>query len=146
MSRGGAASAVLVFAVLCLAIFTAVSYVSALNEQTLVRNELHLVQAYYQADTFAEKILAEILATGYVPEYVNGIQIHSYWDLDHGIVTFVHPISENVDLYVSLRFEYDMLTAQIESYEILAWRMHSAGEWIADESLNVWQGEYSFSW
>jgi len=137
MSRGGigSASMVLVFAVVCLTIFTVISFVSALTEQSLIEAEVRLVKAYYAADTLAEQILAEILASDEPPENILGIEIAAYWDWDTfaEIVSFIAPISDNKELYVNVSISED-------SYEILTWRMYEIGEWQADQTLNVWQG------
>ena len=139
MSRGGigSASIVLVFAVLCMAIFTAISFVSALTEQSLIEAELRMVTAYHAADTLAEQVLAEILAAEETPESVLGVEIYSYWDWDIFAerVYFVTNISETKELFVEVAIGED-------GYEILNWRMYNIGEWEADERLNVWPGYF----
>jgi len=138
MSRGGigSASIVLIFVVVCLTIFTVVSFVTASTEEALINTELQLVREYYEADALAEQILAEILSTsGEIPESIRGIEIYAHWDWDSlaEIVAFVCPVSDVMDLYVVVAIRDD-------SYEILVWRMYRAGEWEADDTLNVWQG------
>jgi len=137
MNRGGigSASIVLVFVVLCLAIFTVISLVPAMTEQTLIERELQLVEAFYIADTFAEKILAEILTADEILSNIMGVAIDVDWDFDYMAqrVSFMSPVSENRDIYVSLIVGDGF-------YEILSWRMHDSSEWESDDLLNVFQG------
>jgi len=139
MNRGGigSASIVLVFAVLCLTIFTVVSLLSALTEESLIEAEVQMVQAFYAADTMAERILAEMLASDIVPGEIMGIEINAEWDWDllAEIVSFASPVSEEKELYV-------VVAIGLDSYEILSWKMYDAGEWEADDRLNVWQGSF----
>jgi len=145
MSRGGigSASIVLVFAVLCLTIFTVITLVPALTEEILIDSEVRLVKDFYAADTLAEQVLAEILASSYTPESVMGVEITSYWcwDTFTELVYFVSPISDTKELYVVVSIDF-------ESYSILTWRMTEIGEWDSDRPLNVWQGDEDFlgSW
>jgi len=142
MNRGGigSASIVLVFAVLCLAIFTVISLMPAMTEQTLIERELQLVEAFYAADTLAEKILAEILAADTVPETVMGIDIE-FVDFDFflmaEIISFSAPVIGTRELYVEVALGWDF-------YEIMAWHMYDAAGWDADETLNVFQGSFDF--
>jgi len=139
MGRGGVGSAsiVLVFAVLCLTIFTVISYMSALAEQNLIEAEVRMVKAYYAADTLAERVMAEILAADIVPHDIMGVEISAYWDWDllAEVVSFVSPVSDTTELYVVVAIGDD-------SYEILSWRMYQIGEWEVDDRLDVWQGEF----
>lgn len=117
MGKGGngSASIVLIFAVLCLTIFTLISYMSALADQNLIKVELRLLKAYYEADTLAEQLLFEFFETDSFTEKI-------YLTIN---------ISETTELYVAAaRFE--------GSYEILSWQTQAIGEWENDNSLRVW--------
>lgn len=130
----------LVFAVLCLTIFTVVSYVSAMAEQNLITAEVKLVKAYHAADTLAEIILSEIIEYAEqmleTPETILGVDITSYWDwgLVAEIVSFACFISDNLELYV-------VVAIGETDHTVLTWQMRQIGEWEADERLNVWQGD-----
>jgi len=141
MSRGGigSASIVLVFAVLCLTIFTVIALVPALTEERLIESEVKLVKAFYAADTLAEQILAEILTLNYIPEHVLGVKIMSEWcwDMFAQVVYFVSPISDTKELYVVAAIDFD-------SCRIITWRMLGTGEWEAERPLNVWLGDDNF--
>ena len=138
MNRGGigSASVVLVFAVLCLTIFAVISLVPALREAQLVEGEVALVVNFYRADAAAEEILAFILAADATPDYVMGIEIHSYWDWERfaEVIYFVYPLDDTRGLFVSAAIDADM------TYRILAWYMLSFAGWEADLRLNVWRG------
>ena len=132
----GSASIVLVFAVLCLTVFSLITFVVASNDKALVDAETFLVTGYYEADTLAEHILAELLAADTLPSQVQGIEIRSQWndELDMETTHFLCPISDIKALYVNLAFHED-------SFDILSWRMYDTDDWIFDTSINVWSGE-----
>ena len=132
----GSASIVLVFAVLCLSVFSLITFVVAGNSKTLAEAESHLVAGYYEADLLAERILAEIMNVEYIPENIMGVDIDVYWDweLDADIVQYVCPLPGSEKwLYVKIAF-------CIDSFEVLNWRMWDTGDWVVDEGLNVWLG------
>ena len=131
----GSASIVLVFAVLCLTVFSLITYVVAANDKSLVETEAQLVTGYYEADALAERIVAEILNTDVFPESVHGVNIETDWDgyLDAYIVEFSCPISDRNALYVRLAVHED-------SYDVLSWRMYNTDEWSFDDRINVWPG------
>jgi hypothetical protein len=147
MKRGGigvgSASIVLIFATLCLAIFTVVSLLPALTEQVLIEAEIQFVTDFYAADTVAEQVLAEILYEIFqgepTPPQVLGIEVFSYWNWDFfaEIISFRTPVTDYRGLYVVVAFYGDF-------YEILTWQMYSLVDWTPDDRLNVWQGEFDF--
>jgi len=132
----GSASIVLVFAVLCLTVFSLITYVVAGNDKAIVDAKAELVTAYYEADAEAERILADLLAADAVPATVRGVDIHTGRDETTGADTtyFLYPISDTKTLYVSLAIGGD-------SFDILNWHMYDTDEWETDDSLNVWTGE-----
>ncbi|MCL2151523.1 MAG: hypothetical protein FWH57_00960 [Oscillospiraceae bacterium] len=131
----GSASLVLVFAVLCLTVFSLITFVVAGNDKALTDAEAKLVAGYYEADAFAENIVAEIVGDDDIPDSVGGIDITYEQDFSTGekIASFVCPISSRKELYVSVALSG-------ESYDILSWRMFDIGQWAVDDKLNVWQG------
>jgi len=139
MSRGGigvgSASIILVFAVLCLTVFSLITFVVASNDKTLVEREAALVTSFFRGDALAESIVAEILSSDEMPSESHGIDIHSQWiwQTNAHIVTFSAPISDNLALLVRMAVHSD-------TYEIMVWRMYNSHEWQYDASLNVWPG------
>jgi len=140
MNKGGigigSASIVLVFAVLCLSVFSLIAFVVAGNEKALVDSEAELVVKYYETDKLAEQIAADIQNADIIPETIRDIEIKTQWDheMEADVVYYLCPISEKKSLYVRL-------AVYIDSYDIMAWRMVDTDEWEYDDSLNVWQGD-----
>jgi len=138
----GSASIVLVFAVLCLTIFSLITFVVAGNEKKLVDAKSDLVTGYYEADTLAELILADLLAISSdccsddIPETIRGVEIKSGFDeqLNADTAYFFCDISEARALYVNVAIQND-------SFDILSWRMYDKDEWESDNPINVWTGE-----
>jgi hypothetical protein len=131
----GSASIVLIFAALCLTVFTLISYMSARNEKALTDMSVRIVTSYYEADTLAEFILAEILESNEIPEVAFGIEIfHGWdWDLDAETVSFICPITDTSELYA-------VIALYGSHHEILSWRIRHIGEWEADNLIPVWPG------
>ena len=141
MNKGGvgvgSASIILVFAVLCLTVFSLITFVVAGNDKILAESESRFVLGYYEADGLAERVLNEILKTelGITPDSILGVDIESEYDMAMGSTVFFYscPLSDEKELYVKLSRSYD-------SYDILSWRMRDTGEWEMDTSLNVFMG------
>ena len=133
MNKGGvgvgSASVVLIFSVLCLTVFSLISFVVARNGESLVESESDFVLGYYEADALAERVLAELLKADPFnpPASINGIDIAQNWD---GTVSYSCPLSGTKDLYVVIANNGD-------SFDILSWRMRDTGEWQADTNLHV---------
>ena len=132
----GSASIVLVFAVLCLTVFSLITYVVAGNDRSLVQAKVGLVSGYYEADALAEQILVELLAADETPENIRGVNIYTRWDegLDAETTYFFCKVTDIKALYVHLILRDD-------SFDILTWRMYDTDEWEFDNSINVWPGE-----
>jgi hypothetical protein len=137
----GSASIVLVFAVLCLTIFAIIAFSSATTNRALVEVEAKLVQSYYEADTLAELILAELLEADSIPDAVRDVEIISDWDWNMGVETlsFSCEISEKKELYV-------LLAVYEETMRILTWRMRDIGEWEEEDSLNLFDDDFFNLW
>jgi len=132
----GSASIVLVFAVLCLTIFSLITYVVAGNDKAIVDAKANLVTAYYNADAEAERILFDLIAADTIPDTVRGISIHTGRDeaTDTETTYFHYKITDAKALYVSLAIRED-------SFDVLSWHMYDTDEWEIDDSINVWTGE-----
>ena len=143
MNKGGigigSASIVLVFAVLCLTIFSLITLVVGRNSYAIAESEVNLVVGYYEADTLAEYILAEILKAGSTPDAVHGVEIGAGWDseLEMPVASYICPISDNKELYVKLAIDGDRV-------DIISWQMMDVGDWMLDDSLGVWIGDVVF--
>lgn len=119
----GGSSLLVIFSVLCVAIFALMSLSSAQSDTRLNERGLQAVQGYYAADCEAEHILAA-LRSGEIPDGVRE---------DNGIYYFDCPISETQQLSAAVRVEGN-------DYEILHWQAGSSVAWELDEHINVWDG------
>ena len=139
MNKGGigvgSASLVLIFAVLCLTIFSLISFIVTQNTKALVDAEAEFVTGYYKADSRAELILAEILNSETIPTQIQGINISIEQDNDSDskIINFLYPIYDTnyKDLFVRVSINGD-------SYKVLSWRVIDNAEWEASGSFNLW--------
>lgn len=140
MNKGGigvgSASIVLVFAVLCLSIFAVISLSSALSDKSMSDASANTITGYYEADTLAECVLADILVMETVPETVRGVPVTSAFNMDlmMDVISFVCPINDAKELYVEVAL-YD------GTYEIKSWNMRSVGDWEIVDDLPVWPGD-----
>lgn len=132
----GSASIVLVFAVLCLSVFSLITFVVAGNDRALIEAESNLVVGYYEADALAERILAEILKSDFMPESVLGVEIESAfdWETNAQVVRYLCPVSGSAKMLLVRIIRY------ADSYKVLSWRMYDTDEWAADQGLDVWGG------
>ena len=137
MSKGGigvgSASIVLVFAVLCLTIFSLISLAAATGDKSLVDAEVNLVTSYYEADTLAEMILGEILKARTIPGEILGIHLETKAEAGGMRVSFICPLSDRKELAVEV-----ILYAN--RYDIVRWRMQDAMMWEMASTIPVWQG------
>ena len=120
----GGSSLLVIFAVLCLTLFALLGLSSAQASERMSEAAAESVAAYYAADYDAERTLA-LLRQGTVAANVHR---------DGNIYSWSCPVSERQSLKLEVRLE-------AEKYEILRWQLVSTTEWVADDSLNVWQGE-----
>jgi hypothetical protein len=129
----GSSSIVLVFAVLCLTIFSMISLTIATSERTLTDAEVEMVVNYYLADALAEEILAYIrIAGNAVPQTIQGISIQQEREEDILFLSFINPITELKGLYVRIALRNNV-------YDILQWRMIDLLDWVPDTSIVVWE-------
>ena len=120
----GGSSLLVIFSVLCVAIFALMSLTSATNDTKLNDKSLQAVSDYYAADCAAEEILAQ-LRQGIVPEGVR---------LEDGVYSYVCPISETLELRTAVRVNGT-------DYEVLRWQAAPSMAWELDEHILVWDGK-----
>ena len=133
----GSASLILIFTVLCLAVFALISHTTANGDMARARAGAKIVEEYYDAVVLAETIVADMLryrsGAEAVPEMMHGVPIirEHNGDADALVLSFSCPMSDRKELYVRILLK----TA---GYDILAWRMRDIGEWEPDLDLPVW--------
>ena len=120
----GISSLLVIFAVLCLVVFSLLAVSTAKADERLSRQNRDTVLGYYQAEAEADTLIAR-LRNGEIPQEVTN---------NNGLYTFRRPISDTQALEVELRLEG-------ENYEILRWQTVSVTEWQTDDKLPVWDGQ-----
>lgn len=120
----GAASLLVIFAVLCLSVFALLTLATVQADERLGDYAEAAVLDYYRADCQAEEILAQ-LRCGNIPEVVAA---------KDGIYSFTCPISETQLLAVAV-------TVSEKNYEILRWQAVSTTDWKPEDALPVWTGK-----
>lgn len=129
MKRGGtmtgAVSLVMIFCVLCMAVFAVLTLSTAVREQGLADLTAQRAAEYYEADRQAAEIAAALIAGEAVEADV------SYELTGEGAVaSYVVPAGGELLLEVRL-----LLTGS--EYEVLAWRTIYAGDWTPDNSMEL---------
>ena len=119
----GGSSLLVIFSVLCVAIFALMSLTAATGDTRLNDRSLQSVRGFYEADSAAEEILA-LLRQGVVPEGVR---------LADGVYCYECPISETQRLLVEVMVDGT-------EYEILRWQAGSSVDWVPDDHIKVWDG------
>lgn len=119
----GGSSLLVIFASLCLVIFSLLSLSTVLAEERLSTASAEAVTAYYRADTEAESILAQLRAGELPPGVI----------LENGRLHYECAISETQVLQVTVTLHGD-------SYEILQWQVVSVAEWDTGPAPELWDG------
>ncbi|MBD5150428.1 MAG: hypothetical protein HDT18_08725 [Oscillibacter sp.] len=138
MKRGGgvsgAVSLVMIFCVLCLAVFAVLTLATADRERNLAELTARSAADYYTADCRAVEIVAALRDGDTVPADVE-IR-HTGSEYPGGQVEeaeFSVPINDGLALDVAVRLRGG-------NCEILRWQTVYTGEWEIDESMDIWDG------
>ena len=127
MKRGGSVSGavtlVMIFCVLCMAVFASLTLVTARREAALTELTAQRTQAYYDADREAtEKVAA--LAKGDKPRDVK---------ISGDTASFAVPVGDAQKLDVRVRLTDDGCSVE-------KWATVYDGDWETDDSIEVWGG------
>ena len=120
----GISSLLVIFALLCLTVFSMLSVASASAHQRMAQSSREAVTGYYQADCTAQQILTR-LRSGETPA---GVQ------KEGNVYTYACAISDTQALAVCVRVDGG-------DYTVLRWQAVSTARWEADEKLPVWDGQ-----
>lgn len=120
----GISSLLTIFAVLCLTVFTLLSVATVKANGRLGESARQAVTDYYEADSAAHGILAEIRA-GEIPDGV---------EEDNGVYRFSCPISQTQQLCAEV-------AVTGTEYTVLRWQAQSIDLWQNDDKMPVWDGE-----
>lgn len=118
----GLSTLLVIFAVLCLTVFSLLCLSSVRAGERLAEKSRQATAQYYAADCAAEKLLAQLRAGDAVLPAEDGIYRYSC------------PLSDTQVLTVAVKI-------QGADYEILQWQTQSVTDWQANEKLPVWTGD-----
>ncbi len=135
MKRGGMmpgmVSLMMFFCVLCLAIFSVLALATADREHRLTSLTAERAEAWYEADRKAMGIAGRI-RNGEMPEEV------SFTDTPEGqLAEFSVPAGGDQNLSAAILVTPD-------EFRIIRWQTVFEGEWEADMSIDVWDGDWGF--
>lgn len=134
----GSASIVMIFAVLCLTVFSTLSFVTANHERKLAEKSALAVQQYYAADWQCEEIYQQIVQClqtggGIEPLEPLGVQIEQADGVQY--LTYAADIDAEQQLQVRLAVWPDGCV------QTKQWKVVAAREWEYKDEIAVWDGE-----
>ena len=141
MKRGGgvsgAVSLVMIFCVLCLAVFAVLTLATADREKNLAQMTAQSAAAYYEADQQAVEIVAA-LGKGEEPpgDVLVDRMVSTTPEGSTESVSFTVPVTDELGLEVEVLFH----DAE-GSLEVLRWQTVYTGGWETDDTLELWSGD-----
>lgn len=148
----GAASIVLVLAIVCLSVFAALTLSSAKGDYSLSQKNLDRTSAYYQASNAANEqvgVIDEKLWKLYrkskgKKDYMKKVR-RSFakmkgisYNTKKKTIEFQESISEKQQLSITLKIDYPKKKDD-PCYEVIKWKKEAVGTWKKDDSLPVYQ-------
>ena len=135
----GSASIIMIFAILCLTVFSALSLVTAVSEKKTAQRFADATAAYYEADSEAVDIKNSIQAALDSGETLNQAaeSVGARSSETGQIITYSVPLSDNIS-QIAVVLAYNSGTGTLED---LSWEKKDISEWTPDDSLEVWNGE-----
>ena len=139
MKRGGgvsgAVSLVMIFCVLCLAVFAVLTLATADRERNRAQLTAQSAEAYYEADRQATEVLAAMQMDGPIPADVAVNRVTSAApEGSEETVSFTIPIGEEQGLEVEALLRGG-------DVEVLRWQTAYTGGWETDDTLDLWSGD-----
>lgn len=148
----GITSLILIFTVLCLVIFAALSLSSAAADHKLAVKNAENLQAFYEADRKTElrlkeidQFLAEAKTESEKGEAAFGDilsrQFQEEYDEKHHVLSFSVPISteQSINIRLQLKQAHEILNDR-ENYTVQRWTVHNEKDYDIDDTMNVWDG------
>ena len=137
----GSASIVMIFAVLCLTVFAALSFETAGYEQRLAEKSAASVEAYYVADGIAEErylqiyqLLQQNLDAERLVTELEHIGVSMEIGTAQTKLSYTVPIDDMQELQVTL------LWYENKVLQIAQWSAAAAVPWEAEDIIQVWDG------
>ncbi len=155
----GSSSILMIFVLLCLVTFSALSLVSANADYKLTEKTAESVSGYYEADAKAETLLASIdeklinmakdTAAGgqfraeTFSKALSGLDGVTVTQRDGKVlIGFQVKIDDRRALQVSLQPAFPLQNAE-KRYTVTSWQVIQTAEWESDDTLTVWDGDDS---
>ncbi len=139
--NAGSISLIVVFSVVCLAVFASLSLSTSAAEKDMAEKSAAVVSDYYAADlkcaeTASDfvKMVKEGASAADITNYASLIDAGIYEDEDYLEISFTEQINEKQELYAVLSITNDNLSVK-------EWRVRSVGDWLPDDTLLIWDGE-----
>ena len=129
----GAASIVLVLAMVCLAVFAALTLSSAKGDHTLSKKNLERTSAFYQASNAANE------QVGAIDEKLWKLYRRSK-DKKEKTIAFQESITDTQQLSVKLQIYYPEKKNDL-CYEVIKWKKEAVGAWKKDDFLPVYRNK-----
>ena len=147
----GSASIIMIFAILCLTVFSALSLVTSVSEKKTAQRFADETAAYYEADSEAVRIKnsiqAALDAAALTPttgpagapqtQPGPGSACASPKTTTNAIITYSVPLSDNISRITAV-LAYNSETNTLET---LSWEKNNISEWTPDTDIDVWNGE-----
>ena len=130
----GGVSLILIFAIVCLAVLTLLTFSSVSRDRTLTDKLKQSVENYYSADSAALEIAAKLqnaVRGGEIPLTINQTEIHS---AGNGIYTYSCPIDARRAIAVKLQISDSAL-------KFVFWKETDIENWTPEDKLIVFGGE-----
>ncbi len=136
----GIVSLVVILTVLCLTIFSVLTLTTALNERQLAEKTAIAIENYYNAEAYCSRIANDIgqiwEKEGDITElqaYAKANKVDCHLENNEIYFTYQCAIDKNQALFVTISLG--------DTFEVERWNVQPTKEWIADESLQIWDGE-----
>lgn len=136
----GIVSMVVILTVLCLTIFAVMTLTTALNEKHLSEKSATALENYYQAEAYCSEIAnglgriweekKDIMECKAFAEQNN---VDCQLEKNEIYFSYQYPVDESQALFVTICVG--------DTFEIQQWIVKATKEWVADESIEIWDGE-----
>jgi hypothetical protein len=128
----GSASIIMIFAVLCLTVFSALSFVTAASEKSTADRFAESTAAYYEADAEAERIRTELIKDTSSAESLGVTCTESAAGM---VYSYAVPVDDGISqLSVVLRKSGEIM-------ETVMWEKTNTDEWTPDTAIELWDVE-----
>lgn len=136
----GIVSMVVILTVLCLTIFSVITLSTAINERQLSEKSAIAIKNYYEAEAYCSEIANKIGTIWMENKDVTQLQdfakknnVDCQLEKNEIYFSYQCPIDKNQALFVTLSLG--------DVFKIERWSIEATQEWVADQDLQVWDGE-----